>query len=564
MRSAGSSLRRSLLRLLGLVVGLELLYLGLSYWLLSPLLRSLVTGTGFEVTRVRAHSLYPGHLHLAEISVRGESGHLRSLTLLGAEAKLSVADLFRRRLTVQALRGRELFLELEVPSAEQIASAEPPRQGLPQLSRAGFSTGRSSGAPGSWSLRVKHAFTPVREIRVGSYRLFGGMTLRVGGFSSGAGERAAHGHATLVLEASTLAREAIALLRAVAGRVELGTGRNAEGTTAGNRVGAPEARAMLRGTIPALGPVLALAGVAGRSEGRGEFDADVRVRAGGAWAGTIRAATDARISIGPAEAKSASIERGLRLLLERADSDELESRVNLTIPEVRWQGGSAAQLQPGIAGLSLESVRAARGVGAHEDRLRGTAERIDWSIAGLPVSAAGSLDLLFEPRRTGGTEIEAERGKIELRDIRAGHPMAGPPVAKNALLVVRRATLSLAGVKLLHGHLRVDGRDTAALFGISPRGDWLQQMFSGVAGQPFTFDAGFRKSSASLELDEIRVESRGFSVRGALHRSGPASHGAFLLRYGRMAVGLTLEDELLNAEFQVSPDWLRRRTERLP
>jgi hypothetical protein len=601
-----------LLKVLGGVAAiflfLELAYLAAANLVLrSQLIQGAVSSSeGFGLEFSHAHSLWPGHVHVRDLSLRISDYNVQfEVALDSADVDIALTELPFKKFHVTKLRAegtRFRFRHKLVAVGEdgERVDAFPPIKGFPDPPY--FVGVPAPATPPEdydlWEVRMQDVLARVRELWVMEYR-FQGQGVAAGAFVVQPERWVQVQPGSLDLEHGTLRLGAHQVATNVRGRITC--------DIPDMRVPETEGRQVLRDILAAIrlelsGGDLSFLGAYLTRFGGAQYDGPSDIRVDLAVSrGVLTPASRVQLTAKPLVVRHplAQVSGDVMLGFSRESADEQLSmavsaprltaeRAGQTAPSPQLQGvrGSAvlrgADFKKDFT-LGEVSVAVERAVvpalawfaqpgrelsGSGEASFRG-ARRGDGSVSGQAsarlraasfasddLAASGDVDAELELER-GATERELrlEKATLALSTalFRSGDKRSKPFAARldgSGLLVEPDAPASASG------ELRLHVSSAAALLPLV-----MVAPLRGVASTALDLEslearATLRVSGQALELRRIDARSGNLHVKGYLTRRGAPPRGAFLLSSGPFNVGVALEGGETAVSPFVADSWL--------
>ncbi len=604
---------RDLAKVLGGVAAvllcLELVYVVAANAVLrSQLIQNAVSASdGFSLEFSKAYSLWPGHVHVEDVSLRVEDYNVQFEVALGsAEVDIALSELPFKKFRVTKLRSEGTRFRLRHKlitvgeDAERVA-AFPPIKGFadpPYFVGVPLPPTPPDELDDQWSVRIQDVVARVTELWVMEYR-FQGAGLAYGSFVVMPERWVQVEPAALDLERGTLMLGSHLVAAKLSGRITCDIPDMRVPETEGVQV-LRDIIANLRlhlrgGRLDFLQAYLARLGSA-RYEGQADWDVDLRVARGVFQPGgkvqvratpfTVRhelgrLSGDAMLDFGRPDDKpelalsvsapslvasrektSAEAPRlegvvgGLKIrgvdFKQPLELGAMQVAVKRALaPSLAWFASPGTELS-GSAEASLTAAQSAERAVNGEARLR----LDDASFARKDFGASGSLQAqLGFSREAAATQLELERATVQLTNalLRSGDKRSKPFAA----------TLDGSGLRLdpnastsARGLLRLRVSSSEALLPLV-----MSEPLKGVASTALDLEelearAAIQVGAGKLDVQVVDATSGNLRLKGYLSKRDKQPRGAFLLSSGPLNVGVTLSD----GETEVSPfvgdDWL--------
>jgi hypothetical protein len=586
---------------------LELVYVVAANWVLrTQLIQDAVGATdGFALEFSKAYSLWPGHVHVEELSLRIEDYNVQfEVALAAAEVDIALTELpFKKfhatKLRAQGTRFRMRHKLIAVgPDAERVA-AYPPIKGFPDPPY--FVGVPAPPTPPDkthtiWKVRIEDVVARVSELWVMEYR-FQGAGVAQGSFSVQPERWVQVRPASLDLELGTLRLGQHLVAENLRGRIDCDIPDMRVEETEGVQV-LRDIIARIRldlrgGNLEFLQAYLARLGNA-RYAGEAEWRVELSIARGIVQTGSK---VEVRASPFTVHHSFASVSGDTMLSFGRRDAAE-NMELAVSVPRLMASRAAASAPPPSAEGVT-GSVRI-RGVDLKRELSLGAAQ-VAVQLARAPSLAwfsaegselAGSAEASFKAAR-GEDQSLAGQARLRLDDasyrtsdfgasgnVRGQLGFSREPAAD--AIELPQATLEMTNALVRSGDsrtkpfaARLDGSGLRVDSGASAHGPLHLHVSSTEALLPLVVSnplrsvadtalnlnaldarALVRVSSGKLDIQVVDAKSGNLRMKGYLSKREKQPRGAFLLSTGPLNVGVKLSD----GETEVSPfvgdDWL--------
>ena len=577
----------------------------------SQLIKKAVAGSqGFQLDYASAYTLWPGHVHVEQLSLRVEDYNVQFEVALGsAEVDISLSQLlFKKfrvtRLDAQGTRFRMRHKLIVVGDDAERVAAYPPIRGFadpPYFVGLRPPSASAEQARHFWQVRIENVTAHVTELWVMEYRFVGEGVAR-GSFVVMPSLWVQVEPAELTLERGTVRLGQHVVADRVRGRITCDIPdmwvQKTEGVEVLREIAATVRLDLSGGELDFLNAYLARFGQLGY-DGRANWSLDVNVQRGAVQLGSqvLLAASPLRVT-----RRELALEGEVAVRLGR---DALEApdqlRVMWSAPLLRASRRASldgAPLLEGLHGtLALKAVnlRGELSLGAARLALaRAVAPSLGWFEAPgtkLAGSGQGSFDLgRSETGQVSGraklslSEARLQHGSFAAQGDLNGQLALSREVATDSPWLMDKLGVTFARTKLRDGSKqsetfagRLDASGLKILLQPKPtaRGALKLQLSPTAALLPLVVNEPMSDASDALfalrRLDaqaSVKIGGGGIDVTGLEARDGPVRlrghvstrgkdpRGAFLLSAGFFNVGVTLESGDTEISPLVGPDWL--------
>ncbi len=613
LRRAAARVRaRDLAIVLGRVAAvlfcLQLFYLAAANLLLrSQLIQKAVSSSkGMRLEFDRAYSLWLGHVHVHDLSLRFEDYNVQfEVALAEADVDIAISELPFKKFRVTHLdatgtRFRMRHKLIALGDDRERVAAFPPIKGFADPPYfVGLPEPRASDENYSlWQVRIDDVAVKVSELWIMEYR-FQGAAMARGSFSVKPQRRVQVQPASLDMARGTLKLGSHLVAQDMRGRVECEMPgmdvRKTEGIQIFRELLASVRLKLTGGQLQFLQAYLARLGTV-RYGGNAEWSLDAKV-----VRGVVQPRSRIQVLATPLTLRREldSLSGDVMINLERAD-DAPKLALAVSAPSlvaVRSQTRAPSPLIEGLAG-SLETEGAdftrALPLGAVKIAIeRASVPSLTW-FASPGMDLSGSAEGSFEVSRSaarsvsGAVRVNVNGGKLERPELGASGSMKAQLTFSRepdaTAIELGRALLQLSEASLRSGKKRsepfaasLDGAGLRLELGGPPSASGMLRLHVSsaeallplVMGDPFqgltstALDlkgldarASIEVKRGNLDLKVVDARSGNLRLRGYLSKRTKQPRGAFLLSSGPLNVGVTLT----GGETEVSPfvgdDWL--------
>lgn len=613
LRGAAARLRaRDLAKVLAGVAAvlfcLQLVYLAAANLLLKTqaIQRAVASSPGFVLEFADAYSLWPGHVHVRDLSLRVEDYNVQfEVALDQADVDIALGELpFKKfhitRLSAQGTRFRMRHKLIAVGEDVERVAAYPPIKGFADPPY--FVGVREPPTPDAdydlWSVRIQNVIAQVSELWVMEYR-FQGRGLARGSFVVQPERWVQVEPASLTFEQGTLRLGSHLVAQQMRGQIACDIPdmhvQASEGVQVLREILATAHLELQGGNLDFLQAYLARLGEV-RYGGRAQWLIDANVARGVVQPGTR---VELRATPGELHHPWASLAGDVMLSLgRRSEAQELE----LAVAAPRLLASSARSTEPAPILTGLAGSLKLRGVDLKQELSLGTAgvalssgraPSLSW-FAPKGTALSGSAEVAFELARdekgalSGSTRVSLKQAELRHEDLwfaadaesALGFQRASGASAlelHQATLQVRNArvrtgdkhsepfaaTVDASGMQLDPNHggvatgsLRLRVSSTEALLPLL-----IGAPFKGIASsaldlQALDARATFKVRRGDADVRVVDATSGNVRLRGYLSKRAERPRGAFLLSSGPINVGVTLSDGETEVSPFVSDDWL--------
>jgi hypothetical protein len=588
---------------------LQLVYLAAANLVLrSQLIQDAVGASeGFALEFSEAYSLWPGHVHLKDLSLRIEDYNVQFEVALGsAEVDIALTELpFKKfhatKLRAEGTRFRMRHKLITVGEDGERVAAFPPIKGFadPPYFKGvpAPESDTSSGNYDLWSVRIEDVVARVSELWVMEYR-FQGRGVAAGSFVVMPERWVQVEPASLDLEGGTLTLGEHLVAKTLSGRMvcDIPDMRvpETEGVQVLRDVIATMKLDLRGGNLEFLRAYLARFGSA-RYGGDAEWHLDLNVARGVLQPGSkveLRASPltvthsfatlsgDTMLSFGR---RDAAEQMALAVSVPRLSA---QRAVKAPSPSVQGLSGSLAivgvdfkqELSLGAAQLAIEravapslawfasegtqlsgSAEASFKAARDEDAALTGRARVSLSDASYgrkDFGASGSVqgELGFS-RAASADVVELHQATVELTQalLRSGEKRSKPFAARLDGSGIRVDPSSGANAR---GQLRLHVSSTEALLPLVVGGPLRGVASTALDLEDLNARATVQMSPGKLDVQVVDATSGNLRLKGYLSKREKQPRGAFLLSSGPLNVGVTLSDGETEVSPFVSDDWL--------
>jgi hypothetical protein len=587
---------------------LQLVYLVAANLLLRSQLiqRAVGASEGFALEFSSAYSLWPGRVHVRDLSLRIEDYNVQfEVALQAADVDIALSELpFKKfhatKLRAEGTRFRMRHKLVAVGADAERVAAYPPIKGFADPPYF-VGVPSPSTAPEDydlWSVRIEDVVARVSELWVMEYRVQGQGVAR-GSFVVQPERWVQVRPASLELERGTMKLGPHVVAEKLSGRMSCDIPDMRVPETEGKQV-LREIVAAVRldlrgGTLEFLQAYLSRLG-AGRYAGSADWYVDLRLARG-----VVQAGSKVELRALPLTFHHpfASVSGDTMLSFGRADAAE-ELALAVSAPRLVASRGGVGSPPPSVEAATASMK--VRGVDLTGELSLGAAQ-VAVQLARVPSLAwfasegtqlEGSAEASFKGARhedsglTGEARLRLESGSYSRKAFGAsGNVRAELGFSRDAaatVLELHEATVELTGALLRSGErrsksfaARVDGSGLRVdpSSGANARGQVRLHVSSAEALLPLVMSdplrgitdtaldlealqarAAIQVSPGTVDVQIVDAQSGNLRLKGYLSKRGKQPHGAFLLSSGPLNVGVTLSD----GETEVSPfvgdDWL--------
>lgn len=589
------------------LVCLELVYLAAANLVLRSQLiqRAVSSSEGFALEFSQAHSLWPGHVHVRDLSLRVEDYNVQFEVALGsADVDIALSELpFKKfhvtKLRAEGTRFRMRHKLITVGEDGERVAAFPPIEGF---SDPPYFVGvPDPPTPAEdydlWEVRIQDVVARVSELWVMEYR-FQGQGLAAGSFVVQPERWVQVEPAALDLERGTLRLGTHLVAANVRGRITC--------DIPDMRVPETEGLEVLRDIIAKIrldlsGGDLSFLGAYLSRFGGAQYDgpADIRIDVD-VGRGVMKPGSRVQLTAKPLVVRHPFAQLSGEVMLDFARVAAAEQlSVAVSAPRLTAERADRSAASPWLEGVRGSAVL--RGADLKKDFTwgevgvaveRAVVPALAW-FAGPGVELSGSGEASFRGSRREDASVSGQawarlrQGSFARGDFSASGDVQGElEFASHSedALQLKKATLELSSALLRSGDkrskpfaARLDGsglRVTPAAPSTAI-GEVRLHVSSAAALLPLVMVAPLREvASTALDLESLearaalRVSGRKVDVRvvdaqsgnlrlkGYLSQRGPHPQGAFLLSSGPFNVGVTLEGGETSVSPFVGDDWL--------
>jgi hypothetical protein len=601
-----------LLRVAAVLLFLQLIYLGLGNAALkSQLVRKAVSGAeGFQLDYASAYTLWPGHAHVEQLSLRVEDYNVQFEVALGsADVDISISQLlFKKfrvtRLDAQGTRFRLRHKLIVVGDDAERVAAYPPIQGFadpPYFVGVRPPPTPEAEARHLWEVRIENVTARVTELWVMEHRFVGAGVAR-GSFVVKPARWVQVEPAELTLQRGTLRLGQHVVADEVQGKITCDIPdmwvQATEGVEVLREIAATVRLTLGNGKLDFLSAYLARYAELDYS-GRADWSIDVNVQRGVVQQGSQVLLTAAPLRVSRGELAVAG-DVALRFARDALETPE-QLRLMWSAPRLEASRKASREGAPTLEGLhgslalNAVNLRKELSLGAARVALgRMVAPSLAWfEVPGTQLAGSGQSG--FDLRRSESGEISG-RARLALSDARVEHGAftaesdligqlalsrdraVDSPWQMDKLAVTfsrsklrdgdkqsepfsGRLDASGLAIRLgpkpsARGELKLHVTPTSALLPLlvnEPLGDVSDALF---ALRRVDAQARIKIEAGGVDLTGLEARDGAVRLRGHVSTRGKAPRGAFLLSSGLLNVGVTLERGDTEVSPLVGDDWL--------
>lgn len=588
---------------------LELVYVGVGNAVLrsQAIQNAVASADGFALEFGRAYTLWPGHVHVRDLSLRVQDYNVQfEVAIARAELDIAITELPFKKFHITRLdaEGTRFLMRHKLISvgddAERVAAypkikgfADPPYfvgVHAPAISDA-------EADSDLWKIRIEHVQTTVSELWVMEYR-YRGAGRAQGSFVVHPTRWVQVEPAALWLDGGSLTLGEHLVAAHVSGKISCDIPdmkvQEREGAAVLKDISAKVRLELKRGKLDFLQAYLARLGSA-RYGGNAEFQLDLAVSRG-----VIQPQSRVDVLAKPFELRHefANLAGNLMLSVQRRSEPALELAVSAPhLIASRKRAEPAPYIEGLVGSLTINGADLTEDLALGAARVavaRAHADSLGW-FAPPGMKLAGAADAGFELSRSvrdelsGSARVNLARGALETSDFGAVGDVKGElawtrGAQQDAPFAVKKLRVQLTSLSLRTSSKRskvfdasIEGADVrlhssssaSAVGTLHARVSDAEALLPLVMGAPLTditstalnlkqldAETSVKLSQRGVSLKVIEARSGNLRGRGYFEQEKSEPRGAFLLSSGPINVGVTLSDGATEVSPFVGSGWL--------
>ena len=526
-------------------------------------------GISFEYES--ASTIFPGRIHLSGVRLRADGTEPFRITMGRAEIDIGLLALLRRDGHIKRVHGQGLRVELDVPRASVTAltGEASGRHGsrdfvmLPLLGAAATTSAPLAvSASKDSALRIDSFESSAEIFAYGNVRIRGEMTLTSHALYL-QGANTSFGPTTLAVKNADLLDHETSIVTAISGHLDARSADSEQSTgSTSSLLPRTTAHVELEGALPTLAPFAKRVGLSAHPT-----PATINVTAGidhGIVSPSSALRIQAESAVFEADRGPAfTLDQGLVATLGSTPSNEKKVQLEVGAPHVVLSDsdgqGAGARFEGADVAVDLGDANLA--IARPEQRsVRWRIDRAFLHMNDATVTGALNGELVLKPGPLGEEHTEASHGTIAASNLVVTGHGTTPRKPIEARVDLSRADLSSRAQLSLVGQVHARGGDAGALLDLVGAKGAARIALDSIEGKPFDYDSTITRNAHQLALEQVVLSSDTLAAHGAYYRTGNDQVAAFLLEYGSLSIGISLDKGVGNAVFSPPPDWLDDQT----